>query len=149
MPGFFYAGFQKLVTFILAFKSKKINRTQMDIKGRIIKLLPLQTGTGKNGEWKKQEFIIETEGQIAKKICFSIWGEKITQFNLSENEMVTVSFDLESREFNGRWYTDVRAWKIDRPAKKQENPGQTGTTDDFLDEPSDLPAEKEMDDLPF
>jgi hypothetical protein len=121
----------------------------MEIKGRIIKLLPLQTGTGKNGEWKKQEFIIETDGQIAKKVCFSIWGEKINQFNLHENEMVTVSFDLESREFNGRWYTDARAWKIDRAAKKQEANEGAGLKEEFLAEPDNLPAEREMDDLPF
>ena len=121
----------------------------MEITGKVIKLLPLQTGTGKNGTWKKQEFILETSAQIPKKICFSLWGDKIDQFNVREGEDYEVMFDLESREFNGRWYTDVRAWKIDKPAKKQENPGQTGTTDDFLDEPSDLPAEKEMDDLPF
>ena len=121
----------------------------MDIKGRIIRLLPLQTGTGKNGEWKKQEFIVETEGQIPKKICFSIWGEKISQFNMRENEEVTVSFDLESREFNGRWYTDAKAWKIDRPAKSQDPREGSNVKDNSMEEPYDIPAEREVDDLPF
>ena len=121
----------------------------MELKGKVNKLLPLQTGMGKNGEWKKQEFIIETEGQIPKKVCLSLWGEKINQFNLRENETVTVSFDLESREFNGRWYTDARAWKIDRPSKKPEPQDGFQSPDPLTDEPYDIPAQKEMDDLPF
>jgi hypothetical protein len=121
----------------------------MEIKGKIIQLLPLQTGTGKNGEWKKQDYIIETEGQITRKVCFNLWGDKISQFNLRENESVTVSFDLESREFNGRWYTDVKAWKIDRSSKQQGSPGAMPVSDSLTEEPNDLPAQKEMDDLPF
>jgi len=121
----------------------------MEIKGKIIKLLPLQTGIGKNGEWKKQEYILETDGQIVKKVCFNLWGDKISQFDLHENEAVTVSFDLESREFNGRWYTDVKAWKIDRPAKNQNVPGNQMDKEDLAREPDDLPAQREMDDLPF
>ena len=121
----------------------------MEIKGKILKMLPLQTGTGKNGEWKKQEYIIETEGQIARKVCFNLWGDKISQFDLRENETVTVSFDLESREFNGRWYTDVRAWKIDRPQKKQEPPDDLPNPENPAWEPDNIPEQKEMDDLPF
>ena len=73
----------------------------------------MQTGTGKNGTWKKQEFILETPGQISRKICFSLWGDKIDQFNPTEGDETEVSFDLESREYNGRWYTDVKAWKVE------------------------------------
>lgn len=119
----------------------------MEIKGTIVKLLPLQTGQGKNGEWKKQEYILETEGQIARKVCFNLWGDKITQYNLQENETVTVSFDVESREFNGRWYTDVKAWKIDRPAKTTSKSNESNYAPSA--EPFDIPADKEMDDLPF
>lgn len=84
----------------------------MEITGKIIKLLPLQSGEGKNGTWKKQEFILETSAQIPRKICFSLWGEKIDQFKPAENEDAEVSFDLESREFNNRWYTEAKAWKL-------------------------------------
>jgi len=84
----------------------------MEITGKVIKILPLQTGTGRNGTWKKQDFIIETPGQIQRKICFSLWGDKIDQFNLIEGEEAEVSFDLESREYNSKWYTDAKAWKI-------------------------------------
>ena len=121
----------------------------MELKGKILKLLPLQTGTGKNGEWKKQEYIIETDGQIARKVCFNLWGDKISQFDLRENETVTISFDLESREFNGRWYTDVKAWKVDRPSKKQDPTGDFQNKEILANEPDDIPAQREMDDLPF
>ena len=80
----------------------------------MIKLLQLQTGNGKNGIWKKQEFIVETAGQVPRKICFSLWGDKIDQANLSEGDEAEVMFDLESREYNGRWYTEAKAWKVSR-----------------------------------
>ena len=85
----------------------------MEITGRIIQLLPLQTGQGKNGVWKKQDFVIETDGQYPKKVCISAWGDKVSESVLVVGKEVTVSFDIESREFNGRWYTDVRAWKVE------------------------------------
>jgi hypothetical protein len=88
----------------------------MELKGKIIQKMPLATGEGKNGTWKKQEYVIEIpNGNYApKKVCFSIWGDKIDQFAIHEQEELSVSFDLESREYNGRWYTDVRAWKVSR-----------------------------------
>lgn len=84
----------------------------MELTGRIIALLPLQTGTGKNGPWKKQEYIVETGEKIARKVCFSLWGDKIDQFGPGQGDEVEVMFDLESREYNGRWYTEVKAWKV-------------------------------------
>jgi len=94
----------------------------MEITGRIIQVLPLQSGQGKNGIWKKQEFILETPAQIPRKICFSVWGDKISQFNLKEGEEAEVSFDLESREFNSRWYTEAKAWKIVKKGAGQSVP---------------------------
>lgn len=85
----------------------------MQIIAKLIQLLPLQTGTGKNGLWKKQDIILETDGQYAKKICISIWGDKIDERQLQPGNLLKIDFDIESREFNGKWYTDVKAWKID------------------------------------
>ena len=82
----------------------------MEITGKVIKTLPLQSGEGRNGIWKKQEYVIETEGQYPKKICFSLWGDKIEQARIAEGEQINLSFDVESREYNGRWYTEVKAW---------------------------------------
>jgi hypothetical protein len=85
----------------------------MQLTAKLIQLLPLQTGTGKNGQWKKQEFIVETEGQFSKKVCISIWGDKINDSQLQVGNDLRIDFDIESREYNGRWYTDVKAWKIE------------------------------------
>jgi hypothetical protein len=84
----------------------------MEIKGKIISVLPLQTGSSAKGQWKKQEFILQTEEQYPKKICFNAWGDKIDEFAIRADDSVEVSIDIESREFNGRWYTDVKAWKV-------------------------------------
>ena len=84
----------------------------MDISGKILQLLPVQTGQGRNGTWKKQEFILETGDNYPKKVCIAVWGDKIDMSAFKEGDMVDVSFDVESREYNSRWYTDVKAWKI-------------------------------------
>lgn len=89
----------------------------MEIQGKIIQILPLQSGVGKTSgkEWKKQDYILETlDGQYPRKICFNLWGDNIDKIALQLGEEITAQIDLESREFNGRWYTDVRAWRIDR-----------------------------------
>jgi hypothetical protein len=114
----------------------------MELSGKIIKILPLQTGTGKNGTWKKQEFILETPAQITRKVCFSLWGDKVDQFSLKESEDVEVYFDLESREFNNRWYTEAKAWKIVKKGATQPKPP----------EEEDFPVYEQMspdDGLPF
>jgi len=84
----------------------------MQFIAKLVEILPLQTGKGRNGEWKKQEIIVETAGQYPKKVCVSIWGDKLDGVNLKKGQAYDISFDIESREFNGRWYTDVKAWKI-------------------------------------
>lgn len=88
----------------------------MEIQGKVTDLLKEQTGEGRNGTWRKREYVIETGDQYPKKICFNMWGDKIDQFPVKEGDSVTVHFDLESREFNGKWYTDVKAWKIENLA---------------------------------
>jgi len=111
----------------------------MELVGKIIQINPLQSGAGKNGTWKKQEFIVETKSQYPKKVCITAWGDKIDQFDLKNNEEVTVSIELESREFNSRWYTDVRAWKVVKSGAQQ-----------FDNEPEILPPSMEppLDEAP-
>lgn len=113
----------------------------MNIKAKLIQLLPLQTGMGKNGQWKKQDVIVETDGQYPKKICISIWGDKINEKQLLIGNELDIYFELESREFNGKWYTDIRAWKIVSVEDKINNSLQENLTSN--EEPS------EADDLPF
>jgi hypothetical protein len=115
----------------------------MEIAGTIVALLPLQTGQGKNGVWKKQEFIMETPGQFPKKVCLSLWGEKVDENRISVGDKVTASINIESREYNGRWYTDVRAWKI----AKGSNSGQSQEAPPM--DSSFTPDSVGSDDLPF
>ncbi|HPT52464.1 MAG TPA: DUF3127 domain-containing protein [Bacteroidales bacterium] len=90
----------------------------LKIEGRLIQKLALQTGNGKNGEWRKQEFVIETDDAFPKKICANLWSDRISQLDpIAINEKIAVYFNLESREFNGKWYTDVRAWRIEKAAQ--------------------------------
>lgn len=85
----------------------------MQLTAKLLTLLPLQTGKGKNGEWKKQDLIVETGEAYPKKICVSVWGVKINPSVLVVGNELKIDFDVESREYNGRWYTDVKAWKIE------------------------------------
>jgi hypothetical protein len=118
----------------------------MELTGTIISLLPEVTGQGKNGSWRKQEFILEIPSQYPKKVCISLWGDKIDQANLQINDSVTASIDIESREYNSRWYTEVKAWKVDKAGSGGSSPSSSGS--------NPLPpvttfTEDESDDLPF
>jgi len=86
----------------------------MEIVGKIIQVLPIQEGVGKNGNpWKVQGYVLETQEQYPRKVQFEIFGEdRIKNNPCNIDDVVTVSFDIESREFNGRWYTSIRAWKV-------------------------------------
>ncbi|MBO7457090.1 MAG: DUF3127 domain-containing protein [Paludibacteraceae bacterium] len=86
----------------------------MEVVGKIIQVLPAQEGVGRNGNpWKVQPYVLETLDQYPRKVHFEVFGEdRIKQNPCELDQLVTVSFDIESREFNGRWYTSIRAWKI-------------------------------------
>ncbi len=109
----------------------------MELEGKIIQINPLQSGEGKNGTWKKQEFIVETKTQYPKKVCITAWGDKIDQFELKANEDVVVSIDIESREYNGRWYTDVRAWKVEKAGAQQYDTAEPDILPPSNDPPMD------------
>lgn len=91
----------------------------LSISGIVLNILPLQTGTSKAGnQWQKQDFILETQGQYPRKVCICLFGDNVAKFPLQIGQSVTVSIDIESREFNARWYTDVRAWNVVYNAKR-------------------------------
>lgn len=94
----------------------------MDIVGKIIQVLPLQEGVGRNGNpWKMQAYVLETLDQYPRKVHFEVFGEDRCKNVFAEmDQLVTVSFDLESREFNGRWYTSVRAYRIQQGDVRQQ-----------------------------
>lgn len=85
----------------------------MQLLAKLIQILPYKSGTGINGDWKKQDIIVETEGQFPKKICFSTKADKISLNQFQVGNLLKIDFDIESREYNGRWYTDLKAWKIE------------------------------------
>lgn len=89
----------------------------MDLTGRVIAVLPARSGVSNRtgNAWMTQEYVIEVPGQFPRKMMFNIFGEdRIKQFNIQLNEDITVQFDIDAREFNGRWYNDVRAYNIIR-----------------------------------
>ena len=118
----------------------------MEISGRLIQTLPTQTGMGKNGEWKKCSFIIETADKFPKKICIIAWKDLVDQIQqISIGTELKVSFDVESREYNGKWYTDVKAWKV-----IANNGGSSGTNNGDAPIPlTEPPMIDGTDDLPF
>ncbi len=86
----------------------------MEIVGKIIFKLPLQSGVSKAGNnWSKQEYVLETMDAYPKKVHFDMFGERADQYPLNVGQIVKLSFDIESREYNGRWYTSIRGWKAE------------------------------------
>lgn len=93
-------------------------------RGTVIRVLPVQEGVSKAGNaWRKGAFVIETESQYPRTICFNIWNNRIDEYALTEGDFVEVRFDVESREYMERWYTDVTAYnvsKVDQTAPAPE-----------------------------
>ena len=116
----------------------------LEISGKLIKVQPAQSGAGKNGTWTRQDFIIESNDRFPKKVCCSAWGEVVAEMGkYKTGDELKVFFNLESREYNERWYTDVRVWKIEKTAQGSESP-------DVEESSADAVAGKEFeDDLPF
>lgn len=106
----------------------------MDLKiaGKVVEVLEMQSGESKNGSWKKQDFILETPGKFPRKICVTQWGEQIDQNNVSEGDEITAHIDIQSREYKGKWYTDVKAWKVEKGASAGgEKPNHDENVIDF------------------
>ena len=87
----------------------------MELTGRLIQVLEEVGGEGKNGKWSKCDFVIETVAdKYPKKVCITAWGDLIGTVKAMPIESeIKVSFDISSREYNGKWYTDVKAWKVE------------------------------------
>ena len=137
----------------------------LELEGRIARKLNVQTGTSARGAWAKQEFILEyQEGNFPTQVCLNVWGDdKVRELDKYQvGDKVKISFNLSSRESNGRWYTDVRAWRIEpagaaAPAQTQ-TPGYNSApaTDSYpapaaapMPSADDMSSPLEDDDLPF
>lgn len=96
----------------------------MEIKGKIIVALPEMTGVSKAGNpWKKREYVLETIETYPKKVYFSFFGDRADQYPLAVGDMINLSFDLDSREYNGRWFVSVNAWKAEKEGAGMGAPG--------------------------
>ena len=126
----------------------------MNISGKVVQVLPIQTGTSKAGNpWQKQEFILEQGGQYPRKVCISLFGDNVAKIPQVGQE-VMVSVDIDSREFNGRWYTEIKAWNIVQtgaqpaaPAPQQVAPAPAAAP--AQPQPAPAPQAGVADDLPF
>jgi len=119
----------------------------MELSGKIIQLLPEKSGESARGPWRKQEYILETEDQYPKQVCFMAWSDKIDEFAIKQGENLVVSIDLESREYNGRWYTDVKAWKVVRADSLADNTNSY-SGENYVDNKSEASSILD-DDIPF
>lgn len=128
------------------------NTLSMDLQitGTISQILPEQSGESRNGPWRKQEFVLETGGKYPKQVCLVMWGDNIDQFAIQEGETINAHIDLQSREYNGRWYTDVKAWRVERPEAgggAGQSPPPVASGEPW---PTEAPASSGADDdLPF
>ena len=110
----------------------------MDIKGKIIQKMELQQGVSKAGNnWKKQEYVLETLDSYPRKVKFDFFGDRADQYPLEVGDVITLSYDIESREFNGRWYTDIRGFKA---MKEDPNSVPTATAAAAPYQPAGEPA---------
>lgn len=93
----------------------------MEIKGRILAVLEEKSGTSQRtgNNWRCGQYVLETIEQYPKKILFEVFGEeKIHSMNIHIGEELTVFFDVDAREYNGKWYNQIRAWKVERQIEK-------------------------------
>lgn len=123
----------------------------MEFEGKVISILQPVSGTSARGEWKKQEVVFEQDGEYGRKVCVSFWGDKAADAAaLREGDRVSVAANVESREYNGRWFTEVRAWRISRQAPATQPDAAPPIGADFPPAAPEEPyREDNFDDLPF
>lgn len=97
----------------------------MELQGKVIAAMPERSGVSQRGEWKSQEFVIEThDSQYPRKLVFTVFGaDRLQRFNIQTGQEVLVAFDIDAHEWNGRWFNDIRAYDV-----RQVEPSQYGAT---------------------
>lgn len=125
----------------------------MEVSGKIIRKLPLSEGIAKSSgrPWKKQEYVLETHDTYPRMVKFDFFGDRVDQYNFEIGDEVTISFDIESREFNERWYTDIHAWKGEKSGANQTAtaPQQVPPVNTAMQAPAFTAPDNSQDDLPF
>lgn len=97
---------------------------ELALKGTVNQILDEQSGEGKNGPWRKRDFILEIPGKYPRKVCITQWGDNIDRADVHEGEEIVAHIDIQSREYKGNWYTDVKAWKVERAEQGQAEPNR-------------------------
>ncbi len=119
----------------------------MEFEGVVFRKLPEVTGTSTKGAWKKRDVVFELPGEFNRKICVTFFGDKADDAaSLNEGDAVSVSVNIESREYNGRWYTDVKAWKM---AHSSKGPGAVAGAAEPAPFNEEFAPADEVDDIPF
>lgn len=91
----------------------------MDLTGKVIAILPERSGVSARGEWHSQSYVIETQEQYPKHLCFDVFGmDKIEQFAIQAGEIITVSFDIDARQWQDKWFNQIRGWQVVRPGQQ-------------------------------
>lgn len=136
----------------------------MEITGKVVRLGGLTEGTSARGPWRKQDLIIETDEQYPKTVCLTCWTNQIDEIqNMVPGQQIKAQIDISSREFNGKWYTDVRVWRFDpitatTPTQPAQQPMQQPAPQALHQTPPTSPANgpeeyfgpsDNGDDLPF
>ena len=119
----------------------------MEFEGVVYKILPPTKGVSARGEWQRQEVIFEMPQEFSRKVCVTFFNKEAEVARLKEGAAYTVSVNIESREYNGRWYTDIRAWRIQ--PKQAESAAPMPDMPPIAEEPSYASAPAQVDDLPF
>ena len=122
----------------------------MDITGTVITILPEQRFNGKNGEVVKNQFVIEHGGQYKKKAVFGVLGEdRWKQMNVVQGADVQVSFDVDAREWNGKWFGELMAWRVQNVSGQQQSAVQNAQSAPQTDIPQDGTHVEDDSELPF
>lgn len=124
----------------------------MEFEGTVYKMMPVTKGTSARGEWQRQDVVFEMQdGSFTRKICVTFFNRPDDVAKLKEGETYHVSVNIESREYNGRWYTDIRAWRLQPVPASAPAAAPTPDMPPIGEEPTyaAAPAASEADDLPF
>ena len=125
----------------------------MEITGKLIAAMPTQSGTSQKtgNKWMSRQYVIETQEQYPKKMVFTVFGEeRLKRFDLRKDETVTVLFDIDAHEYNGRYYNEIRAYDIRRVQQEQQAPSyQEGQTQQPFPPQQENGGDGSVDDLPF
>lgn len=120
----------------------------MEIEGVVYQVPPLVNGRSARGEWSRQDVVVELPGEFNRKLCIEFWGDRAADASaLRVGDKVNISFNVESRENNGRWYTSARAWKMSR-VQPEPQPAMHDALPP-IDQITYTGDEATVDDLPF